>query len=136
MLKFLSVNSIVIPPASTGSDNNNNIAVINTDHANNGNLWKLIPGARIFIIVVKKFIAPKRDDTPARWSDNIPKSTDPPEWAWIEDNGGYNVHPVPAPLSTIDDNNNNINEGGNSQNDILFNLGNAMSTAPNNTGTM
>lgn len=23
-------------------------------------------------------------------------------------NGGYNVHPVPAPISIIDDNNNNI----------------------------
>jgi hypothetical protein len=58
--------SIVIPPASTGNDNNNNIAVINTAHTNNGNLCQLIPGARIFIIVVKKLIAPNIEDIPAR----------------------------------------------------------------------
>jgi hypothetical protein len=34
------------------------------------------------------------------------------------------VQPVPAPCSTNAEDNNNINEGGNNQNDILFNLGN------------
>ena len=34
------------------------------------------------------------------------------------------VHPVPAPLSTKALSNNRINEGGKSQNEILFNLGN------------
>ena len=36
----------------------------------------------------------------------------------------HTVHPVPAPFSTKALNNNNTNEGGNNQNDILFNLGN------------
>jgi hypothetical protein len=36
VLKFLSVNNIVIAPARTGRDNNNKKAVINTDHTNNG----------------------------------------------------------------------------------------------------
>jgi hypothetical protein len=31
---------------------------------------------------------------------------------------------APAPCSINDDNNNNVNEGGNNQNEILFNLGN------------
>jgi hypothetical protein len=45
------------------------------------------------------------------------------------------VHPVPAPDSTKELDNNNINDGGNNQNDILFNRGNAISTAPINKGT-
>ena len=49
-------------------------------------------------------------------------------------NGGYTVHPVPAPFSTKELNNNNINEGGNNQNEILFSLGNAISGAPTCTG--
>jgi hypothetical protein len=36
VLKFLSVNNIVIAAAKTGSDNNNKIAVIKTLHTNNG----------------------------------------------------------------------------------------------------
>ena len=49
--------------------------------------------------------------------------------------GGYTVQPVPAPPSTNDEPNNNIIAGGNNQNDILFNLGNAISGAPIINGT-
>lgn len=35
-----------------------------------------------------KFIAPNNEDTPARCSEKIAKSTDPPEWDWIPDKGG------------------------------------------------
>jgi hypothetical protein len=87
-LKFLSVNNIVIAPANTGNDNNNNIAVINTAHTNNGILWNVIPGVLIFIIVVMKFIAPNIDEIPAKCKLKIAKSTDPPPWNSIEDNGG------------------------------------------------
>jgi hypothetical protein len=38
VLKFLSVNNIVIPPARTGKDNNNNTAVITTAQPNKANL--------------------------------------------------------------------------------------------------
>ena len=44
VLKFLSVNNIVIAPAKTGRESNNKIAVINTDHTNKGNLCHVIPG--------------------------------------------------------------------------------------------
>jgi len=37
---------------------------------------------------------------------------------------------VPAPLSTKELNNNKISEGGNSQKETLFSLGNAISGAP------
>jgi hypothetical protein len=39
-------------------------------------------------------------------------------------NGGYKVHPVPAPFSTNALSNSKINEGGNNQKLILFNRGN------------
>lgn len=42
VLKLRSVNNIVIPPASTGKDNNNKNAVINTAQTNNGNYSILI----------------------------------------------------------------------------------------------
>jgi hypothetical protein len=75
VLKFLSVKIIVIAPAKTGNDNNNNTAVTITDHPNNANLCNLIPGLLIFNIVVIKFIAPSRLLTPERCRANIAKST-------------------------------------------------------------
>ena len=35
-----------------------------------------------------KFIAPNREETPAKCRLNIAKSTEPPEWEAIPDNGG------------------------------------------------
>jgi hypothetical protein len=52
VLKFLSVNIIVIPPARTGNDNNNKTAVITTAQANNINLCNLIPGLLMLNVVV------------------------------------------------------------------------------------
>lgn len=81
-----------------------------------------------------KFTAPKREDTPARCKEKIAKSTDGPECAIFLLNGGYTVHPVPAPDSTKDLLI-NINSAGNkNQNLILFNRGKAMSGAPNING--
>jgi hypothetical protein len=136
VLNFLSVNNIVIAPANTGNDNNNNIAVINTAQQNKGILCIVIPGALMFIIVVIKFAAPKIELIPAKCNENIAKSTAPPEWYSIDDNGGYTVHPVPAPPSTRLDPNNKINAGGNNQNEMLFNLGKAISGAPIINGTI
>lgn len=42
----------------------------------------------------------------------------------ISDSLSLTVHPVPAPFSTNALNNNKISEGGNNQNEMLFNLGN------------
>ena len=75
MLKFLSVNTIVIPPAKTGKDNNSKTAVITTDHPNKANLCNLIPGVLIFAIVVIKFIAPNKLLTPDKCRAKIAKST-------------------------------------------------------------
>jgi len=75
VLKFLSVNNIVIPPANTGKDNNNNTAVITTAQPNNANLCNLIPGVLMFITVVIKFTAPNKLLIPDKCKANIAKST-------------------------------------------------------------
>jgi len=73
------VRSIVIAPAKTGRDKRSKIAVINTAQTNKG-AWSIsIPKVRRFIIVVIKFAAPKRDDTPAKCKEKIAKSTEGPE---------------------------------------------------------
>jgi len=87
------------------------------------------------MIVVIKLIAPKIDETPAKCNLKIERSTEPPEWDRVVDSGGYTVQPVPAPLSTIPPVNNKVNDGGSSQNLILFIRGNAMSGAPIIKGT-
>jgi len=55
VLKFRSVNNIVIPPAKTGSDKSNNIAVTKIAQPNSGTLCNTCPGIRIFITVVMTF---------------------------------------------------------------------------------
>jgi hypothetical protein len=77
-LKFLSVKTIVIPPANTGRDNNKRTAVTNTAQPNNANLCNLIPGALIFNIVVIKFMAPNKLLTPAKCKPKIARSTPGP----------------------------------------------------------
>lgn len=66
VLMFRSVSSIVIAPANTGSDNKSKNAVTNTDQTNSGNRSNDIPGVRIFIIVVIKFIDASIEEAPAR----------------------------------------------------------------------
>jgi len=135
LLKFLSVNNIVIAPAKTGKLNKSRKAVIKTLQTNNCNLNIVIPGALILKIVTIKFIAPSNDETPAKCKEKIAKSTAAPECAAIEDNGGYTVQPVPAPNSTNDEDINKAKDGIISQKLILFNLGKAISGAPIIKGT-
>jgi len=63
---------MVRAPANTGKDNNNNQAVINTLHTNKVRVSKLIPGALILIVVVIRFILPRREETPATCKLRIP----------------------------------------------------------------
>jgi len=51
-------------------------------------LCKLIPLVLIFNTVVIKLIAPNNEDIPVKCKLKIAKSTEPPEWDWIPDNGG------------------------------------------------
>lgn len=79
--------------------------------------------------------APKIEETPAKCKESIVRSTDAPAWARLPASGGYTVHPVPAPASTIEDANSRRKDGGRSQKLMLFIRGNAMSGAPIINGT-
>jgi hypothetical protein len=57
---------MVIPPAKTGSDNSRRTAVIKIAQMKRGILFKFIVTNLILMIVTMKFIAPKREDTPAK----------------------------------------------------------------------
>ena len=56
----------MIPPANTGKDNNNKIAVTKIAHENKLILCKLNPPALIFKIVEMKLIAPNKEETPLK----------------------------------------------------------------------
>jgi len=88
VLKFLSVNNIVIAPAKTGKDSNNRNAVRKIAQANKGILCigKLLD--LILVMVQIKLIAPKIEAAPERCKLKIAKSTAPPECAVILDRGG------------------------------------------------
>ena len=74
------------------------------------------------------------DETPAICKLKIAKSTAAPECANTPLKGGYSVQPVPAPHSTQKLKYNNKKDGGSNQKLKLFNLGNAISGAPNIIG--
>lgn len=65
-MKFRSVSSIVMAPASTGNERRRRIAVISTDQTNRGMESSLMEEDRIFMMVVMKLMAPKIEDAPAR----------------------------------------------------------------------
>ncbi len=89
----------------------------------------------MLITVVIKFTAPRIEDTPAKCKEKMARSTEAPAWAIAAASGGYTVHPVPTPLSTILLVRRRDKEGGKSQNLILFIRGNAISGAPSIRGT-
>ena len=53
-------------PARTGRERSRRIAVIKIDHTNRGTLSKVIPGARMLMIVEIKFTAPRMEEAPAK----------------------------------------------------------------------
>jgi hypothetical protein len=69
----------VIPPAKTGSDNNNNHDVIKIDQTNNDNLPNVKLRPRILIIVTIKLMAPAIDEIPDKCRLKIAISTAGPE---------------------------------------------------------
>ena len=122
-------------PANTGSESKRRMAVIRTDQTNRGTRSIIMPSIRIFIVVVMKLSDAKIEEAPARCREKIAKSTDGPAWVMFPESGGYTVHPVPAPFSTMAENTRRISEGGSNQNLMLFNRGNAMSGAASIRGT-
>jgi len=88
VLKFRSVKSIVMAPASTGRDNRRRTAVIKTDQTKRGIESKVIEEDRMFMIVVMKLIAPRMEEAPAKCKLKIAKSTEKPEWKRFPAKGG------------------------------------------------
>ena len=77
--KFLSVSSMVMAPARTGSASSSRKAVTRIDQTNSGILCMVMPGARMLNMVVIKLIAPKIDDAPAKCRLKIAKSIEAPD---------------------------------------------------------
>ena len=92
-------------------------------------------GGFILIIVVIKLIVPGMEETPAKCKEKFVRSTDAPAWARLLASGGYTVHPVPAPASTIEDASWRRKDGGSNQKLMLFIRGNAISGVPIISGT-
>jgi hypothetical protein len=66
VLKFRSVSSIVIAPASTGKDKRSRIVVIKIDQTNRGICSIFIVFGFMLIIVAIKLMAPRIDEIPAK----------------------------------------------------------------------
>lgn len=88
VFKLRSVRSIVIPAARTGRDRRRSTAVIRTDQTNRGVWYCDRAGGFILMAVVIKLIAPKMEDTPARWREKMARSTEAPAWARFPAKGG------------------------------------------------
>ena len=89
----------------------------------------------MLIAVVMKLIAPRIEEIPARWSEKMARSTEAPACARLPAKGGYTVHPVPTPASTVEEASSKRKDGGSSQKLMLFIRGKAMSGAPIISGT-
>ena len=111
------------------------MAVIRTDHTNKGVWYCVSAGGFMLMAVVMKLIAPRIEETPAKCREKMARSTEAPAWARLPARGGYTVHPVPAPASTVEEASRRRKEGGRSQKLMLFMRGNAMSGAPIMRGT-
>lgn len=125
----------MIPAASTGRERRSKTAVIRTDHTNSGVWYCDRAGGFMLMAVVIKLIAPRMEEIPAKWREKMVRSTDAPAWARLPANGGYTVHPVPAPASTVAEAKRRRKDGGSSQKLMLFMRGKAMSGAPIIRGT-
>lgn len=53
--------------------------------------------------VAMKLIAPRMDDTPAKCREKMARSTEAPARAMLPASGGQTVHLVPAPASTVEE---------------------------------
>lgn len=70
--------SMVIPAANTGSERRRRMAVTRTAQMKRGVWYWEVAGGFMLIIVVIKLIAPRIEETPARWREKIVRSTDAP----------------------------------------------------------
>src|SRR5579859_1178540 len=97
-----------------------------------------MPGARMLKIVVMKLMAPRIELAPAKWMERIAQSMAGPTWPDVE-SGAYIVQPPPKPRPGPPSTNIEVqsmnHDATNSQNEMLFIRGNAISGAPIISGT-
>src|SRR3546814_11067994 len=112
--------------ARTGSANNSMKAVTRMAQTNSGILWSVMPGARMFKMVVMKLMAPRMEDAPARCIESITMSTAGPGEPLVE-SGGTSVQHVPAPKpdppGTRVEPINRRHAGTSNQQEVLFKIG-------------
>src|SRR6476660_1314912 len=131
--KWRSVSSIVTEPASTGITAISRYAVMSQVQTNSGIFSSVMPGARMFRIVVMMLIDPMIDDAPMMCTAKIVMSMPMPV---CTDKGGYSVHPaLGAPPGERNEPSSNTPANGSSQKLQLFRRPNAMSGAPIIIGT-
>ena len=102
-------------------------------HTSSGIRKKLIPGARIVMMVTRKFSAVAIDDAPANCTPMVKKT-----WPMgcVVDNGAYAVQPAAnEPPGARNDSVMIRPAVGSIQNDSAFSRGNAMSGAPIMSGS-
>jgi len=78
VFRFRSVKSMVMPAARTGSERRRSTAVIRTAQTNRGVWYCEIAGGFMLIMVVIKLMAPRIEETPARCSEKMVRSTEAP----------------------------------------------------------
>src|SRR3954454_1390905 len=115
-------------PAMNGVAITTSSEVVKFAQTSSGMRQKVIPGARIVMIVTRKLSAVMIDDAPAHWTA-IVKKTVPS--GWCTESGGYCVQPLangpPGTRKLVSIITPAI---GSSQNESAFRRGNAMSGAP------
>jgi len=79
---------MVMAPAKTGRERRRRMAVTRTDQGKRLMRSSTKPNVRVFLRVLMKLTAPKREETPARWREKIAKSTDEPAWPRVDLRGG------------------------------------------------
>lgn len=79
---------MVMPAARTGRESSSSTAVTRTDQTNRGVWYWEVAGGFMLRIVVIKLMAPRMEDTPARWREKIARSTEAPAWARFPARGG------------------------------------------------
>src|SRR5215204_5722436 len=102
-------------------------------HTSSGIRQKLIPGARMVMIVTRKFSAVAIDDAPANWTPIVKNS-----WpiGTVVESGAYAVQPVAKePPGAKNDAVIIVPAMGSIQNDSAFRRGKAMSGAPIMSGS-
>src|SRR5438094_10620764 len=120
-------------PAMNGVAITTSSDVVKFAQTSSGMRQKVIPGARIVMMVTRKLSAVMIDEAPAHWTPMLKKIV---PMGWCTESGAYPVQPAAnAPPGTRNEQSIMIPAIGKSQYDNAFSRGNAMSGAPSISGT-